>query len=121
MWEPTLNFGQQAVDRQSGTAVTASDIIATAGAATKVDDLLLDLTRFGASLVGVERCSLYMREERADLFRGGVGCSKGAPLPDDFKRWVAGVPADGVPREVLETRLPVVVAHARHDGRLVQS
>ncbi len=105
--------------RRAFTAL--SQITPAAAAVTCVEDLLRLVTERAASLVGVERCSIYMREERANLFRGCVGCSKGSPLPDDFKRWVAGVPADGVTREVLETRRPVVVANARHDERMVRS
>ncbi len=105
--------------RRAFTAL--SRITPAAAAVTNIDDLLRLVTERAAALVEVERCSIYMREERANLFRGCVGCSKGSPLPDDFKRWVAGVPADGVTREVLETRLPVVIANARHDERMVKS
>jgi sugar diacid utilization regulator len=105
--------------RRAFTAL--SRITPAAAAVTSIDDLLRLVTERAAALVGVERCSIYMREERANLFRGCVGCSKGSPLPDDFKRWVAGVPADGVTREVLETRSPVVVANARSDERMVKS
>ncbi|HVX34107.1 MAG TPA: GAF domain-containing protein [Solirubrobacterales bacterium] len=105
--------------RRAFTAL--SRITPAAAAVTNIDDLLRLVTQRAAALVGVERCSIYLREERANLFRGCVGCSKGSPLPDDFKRWVAGVPADGVTREVLETRRPVVVANARHDERMVKS
>ncbi len=105
--------------RRAFTAL--SQITPAAAAVTSIDDLLPLVTERAAKLVGVERCSIYMREERANLFRGCAGCSKGSPLPDEFKRWVAGVPADGVTREVLETRLPVVVANARSDERMVKS
>src|ERR1700760_254648 len=104
--------------RRAFTAL--SRITPAAAAVTSIDDLLRLVTERAAKLVGVERCSIYMREERANLFRGCAGCSKGSPLPDDFKRWVAGVAADGVTREVLETRLPVVVANARSDDRMGQ-
>src|SRR6201994_4870602 len=105
--------------RRAFTAL--SRVSPTAAAVTCIDDLLRLVAERVADLVGVERCSVYLREERANLFRGCVGCSKGTPFPDDFKRWVAGVPADGVTREVLETRLPVVVANARNDERMVKS
>lgn len=98
-----------------------SEITPAAAGVTSIEDLLRLVTERAATLVGIERCSIYMREERATLFRGCAGCSKGTPLPDDFKRWVAGVPADGVTREVLETRRPVVVANARQDVRMVKS
>src|ERR1700754_4009753 len=105
--------------RRAFTAL--SRITPAAAAVTSIDDLLRLVTERAAALVGVERCSIYMREERANLFRGCVGCSKGSPLPDDFKRWVAGVPADGVTKEVLETRQPGAAPNARQDVRRVKS
>jgi sugar diacid utilization regulator len=98
-----------------------SELTPLAARVTSIDELLrLVADRFTA-LVGVERCSVYMRDERQNLFRGCVGCCKGGPLPEDIKRWVCGVPADGVTRELLETRRPVVVANARQDPRMVKS
>ena len=109
-------------DSHMRRAFTALSEITPAAAAVKsIDELLRLVAERAATLVGIERCSIYMREERANLFRGCAGCSKGSPLPDDFKRWVAGVAADGVTREVLETRRPVVVANARQDDRMVKS
>src|ERR1700761_2557333 len=101
--------------RRAFTAL--SRITPAAAAVTNIDDLLRLVTPRAAALGGVERCPIYRPEERANRFRGCVGCSKGSPLPDDFKRWVAGGAADGVTREVLETRRPGGLANARHDGR----
>jgi sugar diacid utilization regulator/GAF domain-containing protein len=98
-----------------------SEISPAIAKATCADDLLHLVAKQVNTLVGVERCSIYMREERQNLFRGCVGCCDGAPLSDDVKRWVAGVPADGVTREMLETRKPVVVANARRDPRMVKA
>jgi sugar diacid utilization regulator len=98
-----------------------SEISPAIGQATSVDDLLHLVARQVTALVGVERCTIYMREERQNLFRGCVGCCEGTAMSDDVKRWVAGVPADGVTRETLETRRPVVVANARRDPRMVKA
>lgn len=98
-----------------------SEISPAIGQATCVDDLLHLVARQVTTLVGVERCTIYMREERQNLFRGCVGCCAGTAMSDDVKRWVAGVPADGVTRETLETRRPVVVANARQDPRMVKA
>lgn len=98
-----------------------SEISPALGQATCVDDLLHLVARQVAALVGVQRCTIYMREERQNLFRGCVGCCAGTAMSDDVKRWVAGVPADGVTRETLETRRPVVVANARQDPRMVKA
>jgi sugar diacid utilization regulator len=98
-----------------------SEITPVASGVSSIDDLLRAVADRAAALVAVDRCSVYMREERANLFRGCTGCRNGAALPEDVKSWVAGVAADGVTREVLETRRPVVVANARQDGRMVKS
>jgi sugar diacid utilization regulator len=98
-----------------------SEVTPAIARVTSIDDLMHLVARQISSLVGVERCSVYMREERQNLFRGCAGCCAGAALPEDIKRWIAGVPADGVTREMLETRRPVVVANARQDPRMVKA
>jgi len=109
-------------DNQMRRAFTAlSEVTPAAAAVTCIDDLLRLVADRVTELVGVERCSVYMREERQNLFRGCVGCCKGSPLPEDIKRWTCGVAADGVTRELLETRRPVVVANARQDPRMVKA
>ena len=98
-----------------------SEVTPAIAKVTNIDDLLSLVARQITTLVGVGRCTVYMREERQNLFRGCVGCCDGAPLSDEIKRWTAGVPADGVTRETLETRRPVVVANARRDPRMVKA
>jgi sugar diacid utilization regulator len=98
-----------------------SEVTPAIAKVTCIDDLLHLVARQANALVGVERCSIYMREERQNLFRGCVGCCDGAAMSDDVKRWIAGVPADGVTREMLETKRPVVIANARQDPRMVKA
>jgi sugar diacid utilization regulator len=98
-----------------------SEVTPAIAKVTNTDDLLHLVARQITTLVGVGRCTIYMREERQNLFRGCVGCCDGVPLSDEIKRWTAGVPADGVTRETLETRRPVVVANARQDPRMVKA
>jgi sugar diacid utilization regulator len=98
-----------------------SEVTPAIAKGTSIDDLMHLVARQITGLVGVERCSVYMREERQNLFRGCAGCCAGGALPEDIKRWIAGVPADGVTKEMLETRRPVVVANARQDPRMVKA
>jgi sugar diacid utilization regulator/GAF domain-containing protein len=98
-----------------------SEVTPAIAKVTGIDDLMHLIAKQVTALVGVERCSVYMREERQNLFRGCAGCCDGAALTEDIKRWTAGVPADGVTREMLETRRPVVVANARQDPRMVKA
>lgn len=109
-------------DSQMRRAFTAlTEVTPAAAGVTSIDQLLRLVADRAAALAGVERCSVYLREERQNLFRGCVGCCKGGPLTEDIKRWVCGVPADGVTRELLETRRPVVVTNARQDPRMVKA
>jgi sugar diacid utilization regulator len=105
--------------RRAFTAL--SEVTSAIAGVTSIVDLLRPVAEQAAELVGVERCSVYLREERQNLFRCCGGCCRGNPLPDDIKRWVAGVPADGVTREILGTRAPVIVANARQDPRMVKA
>lgn len=109
-------------DSQMRRAFSAlSEITPAIAKVTSVDDLLRLVAQQVTTLVGVDRCTVYMREERQNLFRGCVGCCGGAPMGDEIKRWTAGIAADGVTREVLETREPVIVSNARQDPRMVKA
>jgi GAF domain-containing protein len=91
------------------------------------DDLLRLIGRNLCELVGITRCSVYLREPDSELFRGQVGWSRG--LDDSeyeesdarIKRLVAGTARDAFTREILETRRPVVVADAQADPRPVHA
>jgi GAF domain-containing protein/sugar diacid utilization regulator len=93
---------------------------ATAGS-TDVDDLLHVVAREISALIGVERCSIHLRDEAGDVFRGCVGSNGGASLDRNIKRSLAGVPADGMTRELLDTHRPVIISNARTDPRTVKS
>lgn len=71
-------------------------------------------------LVEVRRCSLYLRDERSDLFRGQVGHAD-HDIDADVKRLVAGVPADRFTQEILRTRQPVLLRSALRDPRPIRS
>ncbi len=98
-----------------------SEVTPAIAKVTCIDDLMLLVARQASALIGVDRCTVYLRDERQNLFRGCAGYCDGAPLTEDIKRWTAGVPADGVTREMLETRQPVIVANARQDPRMVKA
>jgi GAF domain-containing protein len=104
-----------------------SAIAAYARVAAAVDDcsdmdaLLSVVAHQISDLVGVERCSIHLREESAGVFRGCVGHAGSEDLGADIKRSLAGVPADHVTAELLETQRPVIVADAQRDPRTVKS
>ena len=87
---------------------------------TDRDELLHLCARKMCELVGVERASLYLREEGSGLYRGQVGHPGSAKDPL-IKRLVGGVAADGFTQEIVKTRKPVVIRDALHDPRAVRS
>lgn len=119
---PTAPDGSQLSSDELRGAVAAFGRVATATAdVAGVDDLLHLVAREISGLVGVERCSIHLRDETGDVFRGCVGQDGDACLDEDIKRSLAGVPADGITRELLETRRPVIISNARDDPRTVKS
>ena len=98
-----------------------SRVAAAVGSAADTDALLNVVAEEVSTLVGVGRCSIHLREEAAGLFRGRVGLSGGATLDPHIKRSLAGVPADGITQELLETQRPVIVVNAATDPRTVKS
>ena len=86
-----------------------------------LDDLLRSVVREVAALVGVERCSIHLRDEQAGLFRGCVGQGGDRDIDKYVKRSLAGIPADGVTLELLRTKQPVIVANARTDPRIIRA
>lgn len=71
-----------------------------------------------AALVGVPRCLVYLRNDRADTFRGVV--AHGAQ-EQRVRCLVSGLAADGLTQEILHTRAAVIVENALSDPRTVRS
>ena len=86
-----------------------------------VDDLLRVVVCEVRKLVGVERCSIALRDEAAGLFRGCVGQGGDKNIDADVKRSLAGMPADGMTLELLRTKRPVIISNARNDPRVIRS
>jgi sugar diacid utilization regulator len=85
-----------------------------------LDTLLHLIAERICTLIGVSRCSLYLREEGRDLFRGQVG-HPGADADSRIKRLVCGMEADRFTQEILDTKRPVLVANALDDRRPIRS
>jgi GAF domain-containing protein/sugar diacid utilization regulator len=88
--------------------------------AESVEQVLAEVVRESAGLIGVERCGVYMRDEREDIFRALSTFQRGG-VEEDVSRWRAGVPADGLTSEAVRTREPVIVANARQDSRMIKA
>jgi sugar diacid utilization regulator/GAF domain-containing protein len=88
--------------------------------ATSVDlDALLHLVgERTCELLGVRRCSVYLRGDD-NVFYGKVAHSPDGNIDQDIKGLVAGVGADLFTKEVIATRAPVLVEDARNDPRTI--
>ena len=105
-----------------GRALEAFADVGTAlESATGIDEILRVIARKARALVGVERCSIYLRDEEAGLFRGRVTEGGARELSPYVKRSLAGMPADGMTCELLRTRRPVIIADAQNDPRMIRS
>jgi DNA-binding PucR family transcriptional regulator len=89
--------------------------------AAVVDDLLRVIVCELRNLVGVDRCSIALRDEETGLFRGCVGQLGEENIDDVVKRSLAGIAADAMTHELAHTKRPVIVSNARNDPRIIRS
>jgi sugar diacid utilization regulator len=109
---------QQEVYRRAMLAY--GDVAAALSESRDLDGLLHLIAERICELVGVNRCSLYLRDGRSGLFRGRVGHAE-HNIDDGVKSLVAGGPADGFTREIIATGKPVLLSNARDDPRPIRS
>ncbi len=79
-------------------------------------DALRRLATRACSVLGIERCAIYVRDDPRDVF---VGCAAhpGARLESAVRRLVLGGPSDRITREILDTRAPLLIRDVRSDPR----
>jgi GAF domain-containing protein/sugar diacid utilization regulator len=111
---------QPAQDRMRRALAAFSQVAAAVGDSRDLDELLHVVAGEVSALIGVDRCSIHLRDEASGIFRGYVAQSRGVCLGADIKRSLAGVPADGMTLELLDTRRPVIIANAQDDPRTVK-
>jgi len=125
--EPTI-----AKERAAGSAYHAAveafgGVAGALNEACDRDAVLCVILRHLCRLVGIDRCSLYLRDRDLGLYRGEVewrqAWDRGEEPQDDarIKRLIAGTRADAFTREIVTTRRPVVVADARSNPRPIES
>jgi sugar diacid utilization regulator len=123
---PAVLAGQDDDDRHRQLAyreaITAfADVAVALREAIDRDELLHLTARKMSGLIGVSRCSLYLREEDTGFYRGQVGHAD-QDIDEAIKRLViGGIEADTFTREIIRTREPVVMQDALHDARAVRS
>lgn len=97
------------------------DIAEALSADVPLDTLLHLVASRICSLFEIRRCSVYLREDDSNLFRGQVGHATGKDIDALVKRLVAGVEADRFTQEILATKQPVLVRDALADPRPIRS
>lgn len=107
-------------DHWSGLVIEAFQEIAVAACSDSVtlDGLLRLVGRRLCNLLGVSRCSVYLRREDG-RFQGQVGyCAGRASIDARVSRLVSGV--DGFTAEIVQSHAPVIVHDASRDPRTIQ-
>lgn len=125
MTTTTIGFGAEEArmgDQAAYRAAMAelSEVAAGLDDDQPLDDLLHLLCERLCRLLDIERCSLYLKDAETGEFRGRVAHYK-LDVDDMIQRYIAGVPADGLTREILETGEAVLIADAQRDPRPVRS
>jgi sugar diacid utilization regulator len=93
----------------------------TTNESAKLDDVLRLAGQRLCELLGVSRCSVYLRREDG-LFQGQVGyCVGRGSIDTGVSRLVAGIENDLFTSEVVRTAAPVLIENASHDPRPIQS
>src|SRR5439155_2768007 len=120
--EPTVAVGAGPLSRDAYRAALAAfgNVAEALGEVKDLDALLHLIAMRICELTGVQRCSVFLRDEETRLFRGQV-VHPGGPEDERIKRLVAGVPADRRTREIVESKRPVAVPNALEDPRPVRS
>ncbi|HEX6955693.1 MAG TPA: GAF domain-containing protein, partial [Agromyces sp.] len=85
-----------------------------------LDSLLHLVAERICTLLGIRRCSVYLRDHKTGVFRGQVAHSD-RDIDVAIKRLTAGIEADGFTREILATQQPVLIVNAQSDPRPVRS
>lgn len=96
------------------------EVAAALSEVRRLDPLLHLIAEKMCELVGVGRCSVYLRNPETGMFDGQVGRAD-HDIDERVKHLVAGGPADLFTQEIVETCQPVLVANAKHDPRPVSS
>lgn len=84
------------------------------------DEVLHLIARQSCALIGVGRCSIYLRDPHSGAFEGRVAIG-GAQIDAAIRRTRAGTEADSLTREILTTKRPILVRDTRSDVRPVRA
>jgi sugar diacid utilization regulator len=97
-----------------------SDVAYAINQNVDLDSLLHLVAERICFLLGIRRCSVYLKDAKTGVFRGRVAHSD-HDIDVAIRRLSAGIEADGFTREILATQQPVLIANAQSDPRPVRS
>src|SRR4051812_19464576 len=87
---------------------------------TELDAVLHIVARRICALIDVHRCSVYLKDDEAGLYRGRVGEPNQA-WDEPIKRLTCGTEADRFTQEIVARKRPVLITDAQHDPRPIRS
>ncbi len=103
--------------RERQVIAAFEEITAEAIADAQLEYLLRSVGRKLCKLLGVTRCSLYLRQPDG-RFRGAAGhCEVTGDITEAVKRQESGVVGDHFSREIITTQRPVLISDVIHDPR----
>jgi sugar diacid utilization regulator len=117
---PGLDPGESPEHAYQAVIRAFGEVAGALGEFEDLDELLHMIARNICELVGVERCSVYLRGTKTQLFRGQVGHAD-SDIDAEVKRLTAGVPGDQFTNEILKTKAPVTIQDALRDPRPMRS
>jgi len=105
---------KQVMDSFEEVAILSTDSV-------PIDDVLRLIGRRMCELLGLSRCSVYLRREDG-MFQGQVGyCAGGEAIDEGVSRLIAGTEGDKFTAEILRSVSPVVLQDATKDPRPLRS
>lgn len=109
--------GPDSGHRERDVIAPFSEITTEAITATRLEGLLSLLGRKLCQLLGVMRCSVYLRRDDG-RFRGAAGyCERDGDISAAVQAQEAGIPGDHFSREVIDTAAPVLISDVTSDPR----
>lgn len=106
-----------ATHRERDVIAAFSEITNEAITTTGLDDLLCLLGKQLCHLLGVTRCSVYLRGDDG-RFRGAAGyCETAGDISAAVQAQEAGIPGDHFSQEVIATAAPVLISDVPSDPR----
>lgn len=103
--------------REREVIAAFSEVTTEAITSAKLEDLLCLVGKQLCWLLGVTRCSVYLRGSD-DRFRGAAGyCEVDGNITEAVQAQEAGIPGDHFSREVINTAAPVLIDDVPRDPR----